>query len=48
MRVLQHLQEMWKFSKRCFSSYLSVEGIFYNLLMFKVSGGCGDAQLLFL
>lgn len=25
MRVLQHLHEMWKFSKRCVSSYLSVE-----------------------
>lgn len=48
MRVLQHLQEMWTFSKRCVSSYLSVEGIFYNLLIFTVSGGCGDAQLLFL
>lgn len=48
MRVLQHLQEMWTFSKRFVSSYLSVEGIFYNLLMFTVSGGCGDAQFLFL
>ena len=47
MRVLQHLQEMWTFSKRCVSSYLSVEGIFYNLLMFTVSGGCGDAQFFF-
>ena len=48
MQVLQHLQEMWTFSKRCVPSYLSVEGIFYNLLMFTVIGGCGDAQLLFL
>ena len=40
MQVLQDLQEMWTFFKRCSSSYLSVEGIFYNLLMFAVSGGC--------
>ena len=40
MQVLQDLQEMWTFFKRCFSSYLSAEGIFYNLLMFAVSGGC--------
>ena len=40
MQVLQDLREMWTFSKRCSSSYLSVEGIFYNLLMFAVSGGC--------
>lgn len=47
MRVLQHLREMWKFSKRCVSSYLSVEGIFYNLLMFTVSGGCGMLSCCF-
>lgn len=32
MQVRQGLQEMWTFSKRCLSSYLSAEGTYYKCL----------------
>ena len=43
MQVFQGLQEMWTFSKRCLSLYLSAEGNNYKCLQFME-----DVQVFFL